>query len=61
MINTQVYFNRQIPLSIRAADGKVDHKAVLSKREDTFQVDTSKPFKLNANTVGVCELGFLSG
>lgn len=34
---------------------KIDSEIVLDAREKTFAVDTTKPFKLNANTVGVCE------
>lgn len=38
-------------------DGKAVHdkKAILEEREKAFELDTSKPFKLNAGTVGVCE------
>ncbi|KAJ1310324.1 hypothetical protein OPQ81_007063 [Rhizoctonia solani] len=46
-----------IPLSLltTGADGKatVDHSIVLSERETEIKVDTSKPWKLNAGTVGV--------
>ncbi|KAF8892603.1 leucyl aminopeptidase [Infundibulicybe gibba] len=46
-----------IPLSILSTgtDGKptVNRSALLDKREGTFELDTSKPFKLNAGTVGV--------
>ncbi|KAI0075828.1 hypothetical protein K474DRAFT_1663834 [Panus rudis PR-1116 ss-1] len=46
-----------IPLSIVTvgADGKpvVDHKVLLDTREKDIPLDTSKPFKLNAGTVGV--------
>jgi aminopeptidase 2 len=48
-----------IPLSILTVDasGKpaVDKAAVLDTREKTFTLDTSKPYKLNAGTNGVCE------
>jgi hypothetical protein len=48
-----------VPLAILATDteGKphVDHKAVLDTRERFFPLDVSRPFKLNAGTVGVCE------
>jgi hypothetical protein len=33
----------------------VNKAAVLEEREKAFELDTSKPFKLNAGTVGVCE------
>lgn len=49
---------RNIPLSISSAqDGKafVDTAALLQEREATITLDTSKPFKLNAGTTGVCE------
>ncbi|KAG8687839.1 Aminopeptidase 2 mitochondrial, partial [Ceratobasidium sp. 395] len=46
-----------IPLSLLSTDanGKttVDHSIVLSEREASFKLDTSKPWKLNAGTVGV--------
>ncbi|CAL1703777.1 unnamed protein product [Somion occarium] len=46
-----------IPLSLVTvgADGKpvVDNSIVLDSREKTIPLDTSKPFKLNAGTVGV--------
>ena len=49
---------RTIPLSLVTAgpDGKavVDHSVVLDTREKFIPLDTSKPFKLNAGTVGVC-------
>lgn len=48
-----------IPLSILSVDanGKstVDKTAVLDTREKTFTLDTSKPYKLNAGTNGVCK------
>lgn len=50
--------SRNIPLSLSTTkDGKttVDTTALLRKREDTFALDTSQPFKLNAGTTGVCE------
>jgi aminopeptidase 2 len=49
-----------VPLAILSvgADGKptVDNAAVLETREANFKLDTSKPFKLNASTTGVCAL-----
>ncbi|KAF8682603.1 ERAP1-like C-terminal domain [Rhizoctonia solani] len=46
-----------IPLSLLTvgADGKatVDHSIVLSERETDIKLDTSRPWKLNAGTVGV--------
>ncbi|KAG9085108.1 Aminopeptidase 2 mitochondrial [Ceratobasidium sp. UAMH 11750] len=46
-----------IPLSLLSTDanGKtsVDHSIVLSERETDIKLDTSKPWKLNAGTVGV--------
>ncbi|EEB88327.1 hypothetical protein MPER_13892, partial [Moniliophthora perniciosa FA553] len=51
-----------VPLSILTVDanGKavVDNAAVLDAREKTYSLDTSKPFKLNAGTNGVCEYFF---
>ena len=49
---------RTIPLSLltttSAGQAIVDKGAVLDVREKAFAVDTSKPFKLNADTSGVC-------
>jgi aminopeptidase 2 len=46
-----------IPLSLLTTDAsgktKVDHTLVLSEREMDIKLDTSKPWKLNAGTVGV--------
>ena len=56
---TDVIFNRTVPLFLLSADenGKVnvDKSAVLAERETSIAIDTSKPFKLNADTNGVCE------
>jgi aminopeptidase 2 len=53
-----------VPLSLLTVDGAgkphIDRRALLSTRETTLKVDTSKPFKLNAETTGVCEPFFLS-
>jgi len=50
---------RNIPLNILSVDstgkGVVNKAAVLEEREKTFELDTTKPFKLNAETAGVCE------
>lgn len=35
---------------------RVDNSALLETREAEFALDTTKPFKLNADTNGVCEL-----
>lgn len=52
------YF-RVIPLSLLTVDenGKasVDKTAVLDSRESTISIDTTRPFKLNAGTSGVCQ------
>ncbi|GLB35338.1 putative aminopeptidase [Lyophyllum shimeji] len=46
-----------VPLSLLSVnqDGKpsLDRRAILEEREKTIDLDTSKPFKLNAGTVGV--------
>ena len=40
----------------------INNEIVLDQREMTIPLDTSKPFKLNAGTVGVCEsLTWLAG
>ena len=50
---------RTIPLTIVSvdADGNrtVDKGIVLDEREKFIALDTSKPFKLNGGTIGVCE------
>jgi hypothetical protein len=55
-------YYRHIPLNIISVDssGKsvVNKVAVLEAREKVFELDTSKPFKLNAGNVGVCECLF---
>ncbi|KIO32561.1 hypothetical protein M407DRAFT_213745 [Tulasnella calospora MUT 4182] len=52
----------QIPLNVKTADasGKVstDRSIVLSEREATIPLDTSKPFKLNAQTTGVYRVAY---
>lgn len=42
---------------LSAKDGKysVDKTALLQEREQFFPIDTSKHYKLNAGTVGVCK------
>lgn len=44
-----------------AAPGQalVDNSALLETREAEFALDTSKPFKVNGDTNGVCELSLL--
>jgi len=52
-----------VPLALLTAGGdqaKVDNSIVLDTREKTIDIDTSKPFKLNAGTYGVCKFSFLS-
>ncbi len=38
--------------------GMVDRTLVLRDRETTIPLDTSRPFKLNAGTTGVCKCPF---
>jgi len=49
---------RYIPLNVLSTNsaGKttIDRQPVLEEREGTVTVDTTKPFKLNAGTSGVC-------
>lgn len=56
ILTLEIY--RTIPLSLLSVDGSgkasVDKSAVLDSREKTIKIDTSKPFKLNAGTSGVC-------
>jgi aminopeptidase 2 len=47
-----------VPLALLTTDSdkvKVDNSVVLDTREKTLAIDTSKPFKLNAGTYGVCK------
>jgi aminopeptidase 2 len=56
---------RHVPLQLRTTDaaGKstVDKNLILREREAQFPLDTSKVWKLNADTKGVCELDHLTG
>jgi len=49
---------RTIPLAVLTVDEtgrqSIDKTAVLTARETTLPIDTSKPYKLNAGTYGVC-------
>ena len=55
-----IWFNwlcRNVPLAIVTdKDGKpsIDNTPLLSERATHIKLDTSKPFKLNAGTAGVC-------
>ncbi len=53
------YKLRNVPLNILSVDSasqvRVDRTALLQERSQEFALDTSKPFKLNAGTAGVCE------
>jgi hypothetical protein len=59
-IPTDYFFSRTIPLSLLSVGGskkaEISQTAVLSKREQFFALDTSKPFKLNAGTTGPCKI-----
>ena len=50
--------HRTIPLSLLSVgkDGKptIDNSLILDTREKIIPLDTTKPYKLNANTTGVC-------
>lgn len=52
-------YHRKIPLNILTTDanGKstIDRSIVLSEREATYKIDTSRPYKINAGTSGVCQ------
>lgn len=54
---------RATPLSILTVDasgqGSVDNAAMLDTREKFFPLDVSRPYKLNAGSVGVCTLASL--
>ena len=49
---------RTVPLAILSVgkDGKrkIDNSLILDTREKTIPLDTTKPYKINANTTGVC-------
>ena len=49
---------RTVPLSLLSVgkDGKatIDNSLILDTRERFIPLDTTKPYKLNANTTGVC-------
>lgn len=51
-----------VPLEVKTVgpDGKVgiNHKAVLHERESTFDIEPSRAFKLNADTVGVYRVAY---
>jgi hypothetical protein len=53
-----IVFHRSVPLGLVTAsvDGQslVDNTALLETREAEFKLDTAKPFKINADTNGVC-------
>ena len=53
-------FHRSVPLGLVTAsvDGQsmVDNTALLETREAEFKLDTTKPYKINADTNGVCRL-----
>jgi hypothetical protein len=53
-----IVFHRSVPLGLVTAsvDGQslVDNTALLETREAEFKLDTTKPFKINADTNGVC-------
>jgi aminopeptidase 2 len=49
-----------IPLTLLSTDPKtgkttIDRQIVINEREIDIDVDTTKPWKLNAGTVGVCK------
>lgn len=49
--------SRNVPLnllSVQHGIASVDREIVLRERETTYVVDTTKPFKLNTGTKGVC-------
>lgn len=52
-------YRRSIPLNLLTVseDGKstLDNVVILDQREMTLSLDTSSPFKLNADNAGFCE------
>ena len=59
LLYTNYVTYRTVPLFLLSVgeDGKarVDKSAILTEREKSIAIDTSKPFKLNADTNGVCK------
>lgn len=55
-----IVFHRSVPLGLVTAsvDGQslIDNTALLESREAEFNLDTTKPYKINADTNGVCKL-----
>ena len=55
---TELWCYRTVPLALLSVgkDGKptIDNSLILDTREKVIPVDTTKPYKLNANTTGVC-------
>lgn len=56
---SDLHWHRHVPLGIKSVDAEgkvsVDRTIVLTEREADISLDTSRPFKLNAGTTGVCE------
>ena len=51
--------SRSVPLSLLSSRG-LDRGAILSKREDAFEIDIDKPWKLNGGSMGVCASTYFS-
>jgi len=53
-----IVHHRSVPLGLvtASADGQslIDNNALLETREAEFKLDMTKPFKINAETNGVC-------
>jgi hypothetical protein len=53
-----IVFHRSVPLGLVTASvggqSLIDNTALLETREAEFKLDTTKPFKINADTNGVC-------
>lgn len=43
-------------VTVENGKASVDKSVLLDTRETTIALDTTKPFKLNAGTTGVCQL-----
>jgi aminopeptidase 2 len=66
-LNSWIYaqvHDRNVPLSTITKNNHgtsiIDRSHILSKREAMLDLDTSRPFKLNVGTTGVCELLLIS-
>jgi len=57
-IFTLLNLDRKIPLNLLAVnqngESRIQRDIVMTAREETYEIDTTRPYKLNAGTSGVC-------